>query len=73
MKYIVDSIIDDIIKAENTESGKFEYLQGYEVIGDVKDGDCLVKKGDFYYLDNEEKEKRVMNITEKLAKIKKYD
>ena len=73
MKYSVDRIENDIIVLENILNNEIVYLKSCDLPFKVKESDILVYKNNSYVLDNDEKNKRLRRIKEKMEKLKRND
>ena len=70
MKYAVDSITDNIVTLENIYTKKIIYEDISKFSFNVKEKDIVKKENDEYFLDDDEKEKRIKRIKEKMEKLK---
>lgn len=71
MKYAIDRIENNIIVLENLNTKEITNINKNLLNFKVKEGDILVYQNNKYYLDNNEKEKRIKIIKEKFFKVKK--
>ncbi len=71
MKYAIDKIENNIIVLENLNTKEITNINKNLLSFKVKEGDILVYQNNKYYLDNNEKEKRIKIIKEKFLKVKK--
>lgn len=70
MKYIVDRIENNIAVLENLKDNKIISLSLNDLKINVKEKDVLVFDGKVYSLDDNEKEKRIRKIKEKMERLK---
>ena len=69
MKYVVDEIIDDIVKLENLETKEIININIKKLPKSIKEGQILLKK-EYYILDKKEESKRRKLIQDKLNTLK---
>lgn len=69
MLYVVDEIIDNIVRVQNLETKEMVELKK-EDLPDVKDGDVLKEENGIFTLDMDEKIRRLERIQEKFNRLK---
>lgn len=70
MKYAVDKIENDIAVLENIETGKKLEINTINLPKNIKEKDILKYEDGKYFLDSNEKNKRINRIKEKMEKLK---
>ena len=69
-KYIVDEIINDVVKLEDCTTKKVINISKKLLPNDIFDGVVLIKKDNKYYVDLDEYEKRKSSIRSRMDKLK---
>ena len=70
MKYAVDEIIDDIVKLQNISDGNIIYVNITSFKDKINESDIVIKSGDIYIKDIDEKQRRITMLREKMEKLK---
>ncbi len=70
-KYIVDEIIDDIVKLEDCNSKKIISINKKLLPSNIFDGAIIIKKDNNYYLDMDEYNKKKNAIRSRMDRLKK--
>ena len=70
-KYIVDEIIDDIVKLEDCNSKKIIRINKKLLPSNIFDGAIIIKKDNNYYLDMDEYNKKKNAIRSRMDRLKK--
>ncbi len=71
MRYSVDKIENDIVLLENIKDGNKLEVDIKKIPSGIKETDILYFDGKTYVKDDEEKQKRVDKIREKMNKLRK--
>ena len=72
MKYAVDKIENDIVLLENIKDGIKKEVNKKDLPNGVKETDILSYNGNAYVFDNDEKEKRLKRIKEKMNRLRRW-
>ena len=70
MKYAVDEIIDDIVKLQNISDGNIIYVNITLFKDKINESDIVIKSGDIYIKDIDEKQRKITILREKMEKLK---
>lgn len=70
MKFAVDKIETDIVVLEEIENGELRSENVSNLPEGIKEGDILKYENCTYFLDNDEKLKRINRINEKMRMLK---
>lgn len=70
MKYSVDKIEDNVVVLQNIEDGTIKYINISLLPDYIRETDILVYDGEKFIIDEEEKEKRVESILEKMNRLR---
>lgn len=71
MKYIIDRIENDTVICENQETKKMESFPKNMFQENIKDGDVVVKDGDFFKIDEHDTAARKKHIEDLMKKLMK--
>ncbi len=71
MKYAIDKIENDVALLENIKDGSKKEIDIKMLPLNVKETDILSYDGKVYLVDNNEKEKRIKIIREKMEKLRR--
>lgn len=71
MKYIIDRIENDIVICENQETKKMESFPKNMFQENIKDGDVVIKDGNFFKVDEQETLDRKKHIEDLMKKLMK--
>lgn len=71
MKYAIDKIENDVALLENIKDGSKKEVDIKMLPLNVKETDILSYDGKVYLVDNNEKEKRIKIIREKMEKLRR--
>ena len=71
MKYAIDKIENDVALLENIKDGSKKEVDIKMLPLNVKETDILSYNGKVYLVDNNEKEKRIKIIREKMEKLRR--
>ena len=73
MKYVVDEIIDSIVRLEDSETGEMKEVSIQELPFGVTEGNVLIwnSNDSCFYLAPDLEEKRRQRIADKLARVKR--
>lgn len=70
MRYAVDKIEDDIVVLESLTDKKIINVSAHAIKLKISEGDILLFDGKRYYLDDDEKQKRLNRIKSKMERLK---
>lgn len=68
--YIIDRIEDDVIVCEVSDTDKMIEISQNDISQNVKEGDCLIKKGTQFILSEKITDKRKKEILDKFNNLK---
>lgn len=71
MKYIIDRIENDIVICENQKTKKMESFPKNMFQENIKDGDVVIKDGNFFKVDEQETLDRKKHIEDLMKKLMK--
>lgn len=72
-KYIVDEIIDNIVKLEDYNTKQIININKKLLPSNIFDGAVVIKKDNNYYLDMDEYSKKSASIRSRMEKLKKHE
>lgn len=72
-KYIIDEIIDNIVKLEDCNTKQIININKKLLPSNIFDGAVVIKKDNNYYLDMDEYSKKSASIRSRMEKLKKHE